>query len=135
MKKISGIIVFTVVSMFLFSGYAQDLNLTVYNSTGVTAATGWVAINVSSDKNNNWFFPTTTAADETQCTSSNSTTLKFKENTTVTVLGNGVHFGPSGGANTTFTLPTGTVTLYGGLTGAPDWYASVNMDTVVFYKK
>lgn len=135
MKKASVIILAAIISSFLFTGCGQDLNLTVYNSTGVSAATGWVAINVASENNNNWFFPTTYALDESQCTSSNSTTLKLKENTTVTISGNGINFGEGDGADTSFTLPTGEVTLYGGLTGVPAWYASVNMNTVVFYKK
>lgn len=134
MKKIITVVLTALIASFIFTGCGQDLNLTVYNATGITSATGALAISIKSDYNSNWFFPTSYAADETYCTPSNSYTVKLKENTEVTVGGNGVLYEEEGGESE-FTLPIGTVLLYGGLTSAPAWYASVNMESVVFYTK
>lgn len=134
MKKTSIMLIISAISIFLFAGCGQDVNLTVYNATGITSASGTLAISVKSDSNSDWFFPTSYAANETYCSPSNSYTVKLKENTTVTVGGNGVIF-QEGGGESEITLPIGTVLLYGGLTGAPAWYAAVNLESVVFYKK
>ena len=134
MKKTSALITISLAVIFIFSGCGQDVNLTVYNATGITSASGWLAISVKSEYNSDWFFPTSYAANETYCSPSNSYTVKLKENTSVTVGGNGIVYDGEGGESE-ITLPIGNVLLYGGLTGAPAWYAAVNLESVVFYKK
>jgi uncharacterized protein YceK len=136
MKKIALIIIVLTVG-FILSGCGQTLNFTVYNATGVTNyGGGWVAIDIDSEGQAQWLLATGTALTETDCNSTNSLSVKVKENDTVSIGGNGEYSTDGTPATlTTFTLPKGQKTVYGGFLDQPAWYAAVNMDSVIFYTK
>jgi len=100
--------------ILLFTGCGQDLNAVAYNSTCITYTAGWVAVNAHSE-----------------------ITDKAKENETINIDSNGLTYDDPGDTSsyTTFTLPTGSQTLYGGFLKTPDWYAAVNMESVIIYRK
>jgi hypothetical protein len=125
-------------SIILFTGCGQDLNLTVYNATGLQYPYAWMAINVNSENNDNWFEPTQYCDNDTQVNEFNSLTIKLKENSSINIGGNGVTYEDDGSGGTTttdFTLPKGQATLYGGFPDAPEWFAAVNLESVTIYKK
>ena len=137
MKNIIIILALTV-SGLLLSGCGQDLDVTVYNATGITSASGWVAIDANTNDSAQWIEPTGTALSDINCDATNSFTYKAKENATLNIGGNGQYATvDSLGAVTmhSFTLPNGTQILYGDLLSTPHWYAAVNMQSVIFYKK
>lgn len=137
MKKLL-LITFSVIILFLFFGCGQEVNVTVYNATGIMSATGeWIAININSESNDNWFLPSTYAKNDTECDKNNSLTIKLKENSTISVGANGQRYdlSQSPPVLTDFKVPVSTATIYGGFPDPPSWYAAVNMESVLIYKK
>ncbi len=123
--------------IFLFYGCGQELNVTVYNATGINSSYGWVAININSENNNNWFLPTEYAKNDSECNEKNSLTIKLKENNTIKVAANGQYYDMSQPTPvlTDFEVPESTATVYGGFPDPPRWYAAVNKESVIIYKK
>ncbi len=129
-----------VIFMLLFSGCGQELKITVYNATGYsTASSGWVAINAHSESFDQWILPTTYAVSDAYCDANNSYTFTAKENDTIEIGGNGAEYTFDSTGNVIgqnpFTLPNGTKTIYGDFLSTPTWYAAVNMESIIFYKK
>ncbi len=136
MKKITILFIVSLM-IFFFYGCGQDVNVTVYNSTGINSSTGWIAINVNSENNDNWFEPTDYANNDSDCGPDNSITIKIKENSTIKVTANGYYYDYSQPTPvlTSFEVQTSTATIYGGFPEPPNWYASVNLESVIIYKK
>jgi len=137
MKKLL-LIIFSVIILFLLFGCGQEVNVTVYNATGIPVVAGeWIAINIHSENNDNWFLPTTYAKNDTECDKNNSLTIKLKENSTISVGANGKYYDLSQPTPvlTDLTVPVSTATVYGGFPDPPAWYAAVNMKSVLIYKK
>ena len=137
MKK-TAIILAMFLSVFIMTGCGQEMDVTIYNATGINSTNGWIAINAHTQANDEWILPTNYATSDEDCDSTNSFTYKVKENDILEIGGNGVLYIDDGSGNISeseFTLPTGEKTLYGDLLSTPHWYAAVNMDSIVFYKK
>ncbi len=136
MKKITVLIIFSSIILF-FYGCGQDLNVTVYNATGINSSIGWIAININSENNDNWFTPTDYANNDSECDANNSITIKLKENSNISVNANGQYYDLSQPTPvlTKFEVPAATATIYGGFPEPPHWYAAVNLESVIIYKK
>lgn len=139
MKKLFAVLALATIVSFILSGCGQDLNVTVYNATGITYPyTGWVAIEAHTEGNSQWLDAVSSCNDETGVDQYNSMTFRVKENSTLEIGGNGEQWETDSNGDlvkTPITLPTGSATLYGGFPDAPEWFASVNLDSVVIYKK
>lgn len=135
MKKIQ-LLTFVLI-IFLFFGCGQEVNVTVYNATGINSSYGWIAINIHSEDNDNWFLPTDFAKNDSECNETNSLTIKLKENKTISVAANGQYYDLSQPTPvlTNFEVEKSTATIYGGFPDAPHWYAAVNKESVIIYKK
>ncbi|MCE5299691.1 MAG: lipoprotein [Spirochaetia bacterium] len=137
MKKIKSIIPAIVLTAML-SGCSQEIKVTVYNATGVTSDNGWIAMNADTGSHNEWFEATSAAYSEADVDETNSFSFTAKENDTLTVQANGQYYtvASGGGVTTTdFDIPSSTQVLYGEFLGDPQWFASVNMESVVIFKK
>jgi hypothetical protein len=122
-------------SIFMFYGCGQELNLTVYNDTGIlpTSET-YCAARVE------WEGGTqshTFSGTGTDISASNSFTVQIKEGSEATVYGYGYYYEEDSGGRTTVAsyLQTGVQSVYGGYLEAPNWYACLYMDKVLIYKK
>lgn len=137
MNKIT-VSVVLLLSLFIMSGCGQEMDVTVYNATGISSSGGWLAINVHAPGNDQWVLPIDYALSDEECDSTNSFTFKAKENDNIEIGGNGATFVDDGSGNISeqeFTLPEGEKIIYGEFLATPHWYAAVNMESIVFYKK
>lgn len=134
MKK-AAIIIALIAAMLIFSGCGQDINLTIYNDTGITpGAETYCGARVE------WEQGTTAklfSGSGNDITSSNSFVVQVKEGYDVTVIGYGVYYVEDASGNTSLAsyVESSTATVYGGYLEANNWYACLYMDKVLIYKK
>ncbi|HDQ25607.1 MAG TPA: hypothetical protein ENN43_02545 [bacterium] len=137
MKK-AGIILLSVFIAVMAAGCGQEMNLTVYNSTGiVSGGEQYVVLHASWDGGQKWYPTSTHALDDSYVNEKNSFTVKVKEHDTVRVSAEGAYYKDET-TLVTFDLDSKgdfTQVVYGGFLEAPSWYAAVNLESVVFYKK
>lgn len=138
MKKI--VFIPAIISVvILLSGCGNDLKVTVYNASGVVSVgLQYIAIDANTGAHDQWFVATDTATSSDNIDSNNSFVFTAKENDTLNVSANGQKYDSTGNtANgvTAFQVPASTQVLYGGFLDNPQWYAAVNLQSVVIYKK
>ncbi|MFP4465902.1 MAG: hypothetical protein ACLFP1_02520 [Candidatus Goldiibacteriota bacterium] len=125
--------------IFLFTGCGQDVQLTVYNSTNVTSANGWVWLQMASDSIEQRHAATDNADTVEQLNESNSFTVKIKENEIVNVhIEGGVYTRDSEGTVTgsdEFEADSSPFTVFGGFPDAPRWFASANKESVIVFRR
>lgn len=137
MKKIAIIAATAAVLSFFCGCGGQDINMTVYNDTGIlpTAET-YCGARVEWDKG-------TTAqlfsGSGNDVTSSNSFTVQVKEGYSVKVIGYGTYYtvidAAVGNTKLASYAQTATASVYGGYMEAANWYACLYLDKVLIYKK
>jgi len=139
MKKVLFLIL-AAVTAFVLSGCGQDVNVTVYNHSGVVpSGDQYIGITVEADGSDSLsFFPTENSLSDGEITEGSSRVLKVKEGKTVSVNAWGQYFVT--GADDSLSLETfevgpQTAVVYGGFPSAPDWYAAVFMNEITIYKK
>ncbi len=124
-------IVFTVFA----AGCGQDINLTVYNDTGITPyALAYCGARVETDDaTTNKLFTGTGNVPE----NGNSFSIQVKEGRTVNIYGYGYYYQADSNGNTTLQTysRSATAQVYGGYLESPNWYAALFMDKILIYKK
>lgn len=127
-------------AIFLFSGCGQEMDVTVYNATGITSANGSIAINGHTDKVDMWGTPSTYALSADDVNSTNSISFKAKESDTLSVSANGYictavdATGMCTAVQSFYVGPSEQV-IYGSFMEDAHWYAAINMGSIVFFKK
>jgi uncharacterized protein YxeA len=139
MKKMFYLITIIVI-ILLTSGCGNDLKVTVYNATGlVQFQQQYIALNAHTEHHDQWFDAETTAGSADDLDSTNSFSFTAKENDTLTVGANGQKYPDTSGntaeAVVAFQIPVSTQVLYGGFLDNPNWYAAVNLQSVIIYRK
>jgi hypothetical protein len=138
MKKI--IIILSMPFIFLLSGCGQQLDVTVWNASGIESyANQWIAITANwSDGGNRNLYPYTSAVDENNLDATNSVSFKAPENSKLTVMCNGQYYTADSTGNTTLTVfatDPYSQSLYGGFMDPGHWYAAAYKNAIVIYKK
>jgi len=127
------------VFLMIFAGCGQDVQFTVYNSTGINSASGLIWLHMSSDSIEKWHSATTYADTIEQLDETNSFTVKIKENETVNVHVEGkVYVRDSEGIVTgydEFSADSSPVTVFGGFPDAPRWFASANKESIIVFRR
>ncbi len=123
----------------LFCGCGQELNVTVYNASGISSySEQYVLIELRSDHVDMWQTVDTYAKNESEIDENNSFTVKLKENDTIYVEAEGEYYVEDSAGNTSlveFDTGISSATIYGGFMEAPSWYAACYKDGVTIYKK
>ena len=136
MKK-TALIIFSLLILFIISGCGQQMDVTVYNANPMYGAE-WIAINAHTTGHDQWLDPTGFADQASECDSTNSMTFKGNENEPLAVSANGMMYNTDANGNTTlvaFSVPVTSQTLYSEFLSQPHWYAEVNLQSVIFFKK
>jgi hypothetical protein len=128
-----------ILSMSLFTGCGQDVNMTVYNHSGVVPYLGEY-IGITADYEGGGaisFLPTTSTLSDDGVTTDNSIVFKVKENKQVGIKAFGAYYVTDSSGNTSLAAIslTTTATVYGGFPTAPAWYAAVFVDGITVYHK
>lgn len=131
--------------VFLFSGCGQEMDVTIYNTSGVTySGIGdqtyiQITADISNlDGTNITFFPSGVALTDSECDATNSYTITGKENETLHLYAKGYRYNVDSSGNTTlvdFYVDPVNKILYGSFLEAPRWYAAVFTNSIVIYKK
>ena len=142
MKKTAIIAIIFILFVFLFAGCGQKMDVTVYNTTGITQlAQQYVQMSawLDQDQGSNYTqIPTGDAKTEAYCDDTNSFTIKAKENQTLSVYSQGYYYQSDSSGNTSlvhFEDTTVTKTLTGGMLSTPHWYAAIYLNNIVIYEK
>lgn len=134
MKKILAFSIF-LFSAVLFSGCGQDINLTVYNDTGIVpgsetycgARVEW----------NNGTEAHLFSGSGNSISDSNSFSVTVKEGYDVTVIGYGWYIVSDSSGNTSAASyeQSASANVYGSYLDSKKWYACLYMDKVLIYNK
>ncbi len=144
MKKSLFLIGTILIFIFLFSGCGQNIQVTVWNNSGIVPyySGEWIDATISSNTGvtrSQEFLETavnTTGSTDVPLDNNNSFTVTLKENANITVTDNGYYY--ANGVSTTTAIQfsnTASQTIYGGFPDSPHWYAACFLNSVIIYKQ
>jgi hypothetical protein len=130
--------IFAILTGVIFiTACGNNLSITVYNAIPLYGVE-WAAINGHTEHHDQWFYPLNFAQTSDACDATNSVTFESPEGDTLHVGANGKIYTVDATGNTTlsdFSVSDTTQLLYGGFLDQPHWYAEVNLQSVIIFKK
>ena len=139
MRKKLKLLLLLIMLIFLY-GCGQEVNVTVYNHSGVTPYVDqYIGITASWENGGSRsFFPTDSASSDSEINENNSISFKVKENSQLSVNAWGQYYETDACGNTSLVsidLGPEVVTVYGGFPDPPSWYVAVFLNEIFIYKK